>query len=72
MPTLVDRLVQLMVKAILEPIFESDFRPESHGFRPDRSCHTALAQLHQQTAPRHKKMYWVIEGDIQGCFDHAW
>lgn len=69
-PTLVDRLVQLMVKAILEPIFESDFRPESHGFRPGRSCHTALAQLHQQTAPRQKKMYWVIEGDIQGCFDH--
>jgi RNA-directed DNA polymerase len=69
-PTLVDRLVQLMVKAILEPIFESDFRPESHGFRPGRSCHTTLAQLHQQTAPRQKKMYWVIEGDIQGCFDH--
>lgn len=69
-PTLVDRLVQLMVKAILEPIFESDFRPESHGFRPQRSCHTAMAHLFQQTAPRQKKMYWVVEGDITGCFDH--
>lgn len=69
-PTLIDRLVQLMVKAILEPIFESDFRPESHGFRPGRSCHTAMAYLFQQTAPRQKKMHWVIEGDIQGCFDH--
>jgi RNA-directed DNA polymerase len=69
-PTLTDRLVQLMAKAILEPIFESDFRPESHGFRPGRSCHTALAHLHQLTAPRQKKMYWVIEGDITGCFDH--
>lgn len=69
-PTLVDRMVQMMVKAILEPIFESDFRPESHGFRPERSCHTALAHLHQLTAPRQKKMNWVIEGDITGCFDH--
>lgn len=69
-PTLTDRLVQLMVKAILEPIFESDFLPESHGFRPQRSCHTAVAHLHQQVAPRHKKMNWTIEGDITGCFDH--
>ncbi|MBP1466255.1 group II intron reverse transcriptase/maturase [Candidatus Chloroploca sp. M-50] len=69
-PTLIDRLVQLMVKAILEPIFESDFRPESHGFRPQRSCHTAMAHLHLMTAPSQKKMYWVIEGDITGCFDH--
>ena len=69
-PTLRDRLVQLMAKAILEPIFESDFRPESHGFRPGRSCHTAMAHLFQMTAPRQKKMNWVIEGDITGYFDH--
>lgn len=70
-PTLTDRLVQMMVKAILEPIFESDFFPTSHGFRPQRSCHTALAHLHQMTAPKQKKMNWVIEGDIVGCFDHV-
>ncbi len=69
-PTLVDRLVQLMVKAILEPIFESDFFPESHGFRPRRSCHTALAHLHLQTGQTQKKLFWTIEGDISGCFDH--
>lgn len=69
-PTLVDRLVQMMVKAILEPIFESDFLPCSHGFRPGLSCHTAMAYLHLRTAPRKNKMYWVIEGDITGCFDH--
>ncbi len=69
-PTLTDRLVQMMVKAILEPIFESDFYPTSHGFRPQRSCHTAMAYLHQMTAPKQKKMNWVIEGDIVGCFDH--
>lgn len=68
-PTLTDRLVQMMVKAILEPIYESDFHPSSHGFRPQRSCHTAMAYLHQQTAPKQKKMNWVVEGDIMGCFD---
>ena len=69
-PTLVDRLVQMMVKAILEPIFESDFLPDSHGFRPQRSCHTVMAHLHLRTAPRHNQMHWVIEGDITGCFEH--
>jgi RNA-directed DNA polymerase len=59
-----------MVKAILEPIFESDFYPTSHGFRPQLSCHTTMAYLHQQTAPKQKKMTWVVEGDIVGCFDH--
>jgi RNA-directed DNA polymerase len=70
LPTLTDRLVQMMMKVILEPIFESDFYPSSHGFRPQMSCHTALAYLHQQTSPKQKKMNWVIEGDIVGCFDH--
>lgn len=69
-PTLRDRVVQTMVKAILEPIFESDFLDSSHGFRPQRSCHTAIGHLHVRTAPRQVKMYWVIEGDITGCFDH--
>jgi RNA-directed DNA polymerase len=69
-PTLTDRLVQMMVKAIVEPIFECDFYHSSHGFRPRRSCHSAMAYLHQQAAPKHKKMNWVIEGDIVGCFDH--
>jgi RNA-directed DNA polymerase len=70
-PTLTDRLVQMMVKATLEPIFESDFLPCSHGFRPQLSCHTAMAHLHLMTASRRRKMYWIIEGDITGCFDHV-
>jgi RNA-directed DNA polymerase len=69
--TLIDRLVQMMMKAILEPIYESDFLPCSHGFRPRRSGHTAMAYLHLRTAPRVLKMYWAIEGDITGCFDHV-
>ncbi len=70
-PTITDRLVQMMVKAILEPVFESDFLPQSHGFRPGLSCHTAMAHLHLATSPRVKKMFWTIEGDIRGCFDHV-
>lgn len=69
-PTLKDRVVQMMVKMVVEPIFEADFVPESHGFRPNRSCHTAMAHLHLRTAPKHMQMHWVIEGDITGCFDH--
>jgi RNA-directed DNA polymerase len=70
-PTLVDRLVQMMVKAILEPIFESDFLPISHGFRPELSCHTAMAQLYRMVALPQLKAYWVIEGDITSCFDRV-
>lgn len=70
-PTLIDRLVQMMIKAIMEPIFESDFLPCSHGFRPGLSCHTAMAHLHLMTAPRQKKLHWIIEGDISACFDHV-
>lgn len=67
-PTLPDQLVQLMVKAILEPIFESDFRPESHGLRPERGRHTALAHLVQETAPRQQKAVWIVRGGVAGCF----
>lgn len=70
-PTLYDRWVQMALKLILEPIFEGDFLDLSHGFRPNRSCHTAMAQLYQRTIQRNRKVYWVIEGDIEGFFDHV-
>tara|TARA_R110002110_G_scaffold63240_2_gene176043 strand:- start:381 stop:1922 length:1542 start_codon:yes stop_codon:yes gene_type:complete len=71
-PTLKDRLVQLALKLILEPIFEADFYPTSYGFRKGRSTHDALAKIQRSLHPttggtsvyRH-----VIEGDIKGCFD---
>ncbi|HET9017362.1 MAG TPA: group II intron reverse transcriptase/maturase [Thermomicrobiaceae bacterium] len=69
-PTLIDRLVQMAVKIVIEPIFESDFAPYSHGFRPLRSCHTAAAQI-LNLSNRRGRPYWVIEGDIEGCFDHV-
>jgi RNA-directed DNA polymerase len=70
-PTLYDRWVQMALKLILEPIFESDFLDFSHGFRPRRSCHTAIAHAVRLTTIRKRKVYWVIEGDIEGFFDHV-
>ncbi len=72
-PTLKDRLVQMALKMVLEPIFEADFYPTSHGFRPSRSTHDALATVQQRLHPtRHgpSRTQYVIEGDIKGCFDN--
>lgn len=44
-PSINDRLVQEVLRTILEPIFEQGFLDTSHGFRPNRSCHTALKEL---------------------------
>ena len=71
-PTLSDRLVQMALKIVLEPIFEADFYPTSYGFRKGRSAHDALAKAQQCLHPTcgGKSVYsYVIEGDIKGCFD---
>ena len=71
-PTLKDRLVQMALKMVLEPIFEADFYPTSYGFRPGRSTHDALARIQQRLHPSSTGPSWtryVIEGDIKGCFD---
>jgi RNA-directed DNA polymerase len=71
-PTLVDRLVQMALKLVLEPIFEADFHPTSYGFRRGRSTHDALARIQRFLHPtkRGPSVYrYVIEGDIKGCFD---
>jgi len=65
-PDLKDKIVQQALRMLLEPIFEADFRPCSHGFRQGRSPHTALREV----AERLSKTSWTIEGDIQGCFDN--
>lgn len=72
-PTLADRLVQMALKNVLEPIFEADFYPTSYGFRRGRSTLDALTMAqYQARASRHgpSKIAWVIEGDIKGCFDN--
>jgi group II intron reverse transcriptase/maturase len=65
-PAFDDKLVQEVLRMILEAIFEKQFENCSHGFRPNRSCHTALAQI--KTTFRGVK--WFIEGDIKEFFDN--
>ena len=65
-PAFEDKLVQEVVRMILEAIYEGHFETTSHGFRPKRSCHTAL--LHIQKTFNGAK--WFIEGDIKGFFDN--
>lgn len=65
-PTFSDKLVQEVLRMILEAIYEPLFFNCSHGFRPKRSCHTALTEMkHSFTGTT-----WFIEGDITGCFDN--
>lgn len=65
-PSFEDKLVQEVVRMILEAVYEGHFEDTSHGFRPKRSCHTALTCI-QQTFTGVK---WFIEGDIKGFFDN--
>ncbi len=65
-PTFTDKLVQEVLRMILEAVYEPIFIPSSHGFRPNRSCHTALKDIkHGYPGVR-----WFVEGDIKGFFDH--
>jgi len=59
-----DKLVQEVMRLILEAYYEPQFRDSSHGFRPNRSCHTALGDIKYWRGTT-----WFIEGDIKGCFD---
>jgi retron-type reverse transcriptase len=66
LPTWSDKLVQEVVRSILEAYYEPQFSPASHGFRPNRGCHTALHEVKQ----RWTGTKWFIEGDIKGCLDN--
>lgn len=65
-PNFSDKLVQETLRMLLEAYYEPRFRHSSHGFRPGRGCHTALADLKNHFTGT----TWFIEGDIRGCFDH--
>lgn len=65
-PSFNDKLVQEVLRMVLEAIYEGSFVNTSHGFRPGKSCHTAL--LYVQT--RFTGMKWFVEGDIKGFFDN--
>ena len=65
-PTVTDRVVQAVLKLVLEPIFEAGFQSCSYGFRPNRRAHDAIAEIHHFTS---KSYQWVLEADIEACFD---
>ena len=68
-PSTRDKIVQEVIRLILECIYESPhgpyFHDASHGFRPNHSCHTALQEFREKWGG----INWTIEGDIQACFD---
>lgn len=64
-PTVRDRVVQMAVKIVIEPLFESEFQESSFGFRPKKSAHQALRIVHSQSNYRK----WVVDVDLKGYFD---
>lgn len=65
-PSFDDKLLQECVRLLLEAVYEGSFAKNSHGFRPNHSCHTALSQV--QVCFTGVK--WFVEGDIKGFFDN--
>ena len=66
-PTVKDRVVQMAVKLVIEPLFEADFLPCSYGFRPKRGAHGALRDIRQVMWQERK--LWVCDLDLKACFD---
>jgi len=67
-PNVVDRVVQEAVRLVLEPLYEPTFHPSVHGFRPHRSCHTAIAEARSYVAEGHE---WVVDIDLKSFFDRV-
>lgn len=67
-PNVVDRLVQEAVRQVLEPVYEPTFHEASHGFRPNRSCHTAIALAKQYLEDGYE---WVVDLDLENFFNRV-
>jgi RNA-directed DNA polymerase len=67
-PTVIDRVMQAIVKNALEPYWEARFEPASYGFRPGRGCHDAIVKIFNIARPNKRKK-WVLDADIEGAFD---
>jgi RNA-directed DNA polymerase len=65
-PTIKDRVAQMAMKMVIEPVFEADFKDCSFGFRPKRNAHQAIAKIRKAS----KKSFWVVDVDIKGYFDN--
>ena len=66
-PALVDRTVQMATKMVIEPIFETDFKDFSYGFRPKRDTKGAIRHIRRAVK---QGVYWVVDVDITGYFDN--
>ena len=65
LPTWSDKVLQEVIRTILDAYYEPRFSDRSHGFRPARGCHTALQTIYRSW----RGTNWFIEGDISACFD---
>ena len=66
LPTWSDKVLQEVMRLLLEAYYEPQFSDRSHGFRPNRGCHTAFTEITRTWTGA----TWFIEGDIAGCFDN--
>jgi RNA-directed DNA polymerase len=67
-PDVIDRTIQEAVRAVLEPLYEPRFHPNSHGFRPGRSCQTAIQQAVEYLEDGHD---WVVDLDLENFFNRV-
>lgn len=67
-PNVIDRVVQEAVRLVLEPLYEPTFHASSHGFRPGRSCHTAIAEAVSYVDEGYE---WVVDLDLEKFFDRV-
>ena len=65
-PALRDRVCQMALKLVIEPIFETGFYESSYAYRPGRRCQDAIAEIHHYTTHSYQ---WIVETDIEACFD---
>lgn len=65
-PTIKDRVVQTACKLVIEPIFEADLEPNAYGYRPGRSAHDAIRQVHQMLCDGYSE---VVDADLSSYFD---
>lgn len=67
-PNVIDRVVQEAVREVLEPLYEPTFHKSSHGFRPGRSCHTAITEAVGHLEDGYQ---WVVDLDLEKFFDRV-
>jgi RNA-directed DNA polymerase len=67
-PNVIDRMVQEAIRLVLEPVYEPTFHGSSHGFRPNRSCQTAIAEARSYVERGNE---WVVDLDLEKFFDRV-